>query len=319
MDTTSHDESRLHRIETRLDRMERAIGELLDAQRRRAEWFEEMTPIAREALGALSERLEHMEERGYFTFGREALRVLDRVVRSYSEEDVRALGDHIVSILDTVRHVTQPHVLRVANEAVEAFERPDVEPVGVLGMLRSSRDEDIRRGMAVILELLRHVGRAAERASEGTSSPRPTLRSRPPVAGASQSSQPGAAGSEKQVERNEASHARPRDTAPEPQPAEEGEGWRLDDDGHLADPSEWDREFAEAMALHLGLGELSEAQWRVVEWAREEWRKKGAAPNIRRITTGMGIETRELYRLFPKAPARTIARIAGIPKPVGCL
>ncbi len=69
----------------------------------------------------------------------------------------------------------------------------------------------------------------------------------------------------------------------------------------------------------LGLGELNEAQWTVLEWARKKWEEKGAAPNIRRITTGMGIETRTLYQRFPKAPARTIAKIAGIPKPVGCL
>jgi dissimilatory sulfite reductase related protein len=43
------------------------------------------------------------------------------------------------------------------------------------------------------------------------------------------------------------------------------------------------------------------------------------SPNIRRITLELGVSTKDVYALFPKAPARTIAKIAGIPKPAGCL
>ena len=323
MSTTTQQQAEMDRLEARLQRLERKVDELLDAHRRRAELVEELMPIGREVMAVWSQQLEALERRGYVAFGREVLRVLDRVVESYSEEDVRALGDNIVTILDTVRNVTQPEVLEVANEAVEVIGKPEeVEPVGVLGMLRSTRDDDVKRGMAVLLEVLRHLGRAAERMGEQEGErrrPPPPRKPRP----AADVEVPAAA---------EAPPAAPSPAAPEPAPQEEAsvpsaegadgesqDGWQLDDDGHLADPSQWSPDFAEAMAMHLGLGELSEEQWAVVRWVRKEWEEQGAAPNIRRITTGMGIETRKLYQLFPKAPARTVAKIAGIPKPVGCL
>lgn len=53
--------------------------------------------------------------------------------------------------------------------------------------------------------------------------------------------------------------------------------------------------------------------------ARNDYLEHGASPNIRRVTTISDVTTKELYQLFPKAPGMTLARVAGIPKPVGCI
>jgi tRNA 2-thiouridine synthesizing protein E len=65
--------------------------------------------------------------------------------------------------------------------------------------------------------------------------------------------------------------------------------------------------------------EVTEAHQEVIDWARAEYEKTGSTPNIRKLTSGMGISTKELYTLFPQAPARTIAVMADIPKPAGCI
>jgi len=65
--------------------------------------------------------------------------------------------------------------------------------------------------------------------------------------------------------------------------------------------------------------ELSPAQQRVIDAARAEFQSRGVSPNIRRLTVVARVSTRELYDLFPRAPARTVAQLAGIPRPVGCL
>ena len=57
----------------------------------------------------------------------------------------------------------------------------------------------------------------------------------------------------------------------------------------------------------------------VIRFARLEYLSQSASPNIRRLTSGTGLTTREIYALFPKAPGRSIARVAGIPKPAGCI
>ena len=64
---------------------------------------------------------------------------------------------------------------------------------------------------------------------------------------------------------------------------------------------------------------LDEARWAIVKTARAEFEATKASPNIRRLTQLTSLATKDIYTLFPKAPARTIAKIAGIPKPVGCI
>lgn len=96
------------------------------------------------------------------------------------------------------------------------------------------------------------------------------------------------------------------------------DGLAFSADGSLVDPSQWTRELGARVAATLGVA-LTDAHWEVVDFARSDWVVTGSSPNIRRITTSTGVSTKELYALFPRAPARTVAKIAGIPKPAGCL
>ena len=52
---------------------------------------------------------------------------------------------------------------------------------------------------------------------------------------------------------------------------------------------------------------------------RQEFAEKGTAPSVRRLTKQSGVPTKELYALFPGGPAKKAARIAGVPKPQGCV
>ena len=92
----------------------------------------------------------------------------------------------------------------------------------------------------------------------------------------------------------------------------------VDADGYLVESTNWTREMGEAIAAELGV-KLEPASWKVIDFARADFRETGQTPGLRRITARTGVDTKALYALFPKAPARTIAKIAGIPKPAGCL
>ena len=65
--------------------------------------------------------------------------------------------------------------------------------------------------------------------------------------------------------------------------------------------------------------ELTDEHWHVLETARKDFEATGTSPNLRRLTEVASVTTKDLYRLFPKAPGRTLAKIAGLPKPAGCL
>ena len=93
----------------------------------------------------------------------------------------------------------------------------------------------------------------------------------------------------------------------------------FDADGHLAHLDDWNPEVAQELAYQEGVGELNDRHWTVINYIRDEFKNKGDAPSIRRLTKESGVSTKELYQLFPKGPAKKAAKIAGLPKPKGCI
>lgn len=98
-----------------------------------------------------------------------------------------------------------------------------------------------------------------------------------------------------------------------------GKTIELDADGHLANLSDWDGEVAKALAKEAGIEELTEDHWKVIRFMRKVYEEEGDAPSIRRLTKESGVDTKTLYKLFPKGPAKKAAKIAGLPKPRGCI
>lgn len=98
-----------------------------------------------------------------------------------------------------------------------------------------------------------------------------------------------------------------------------GKTVQVNDEGFMTDPSEWTREIAVEIAREEGIDPLSEAHWKVVDFCRQSARDSGKAPTLRQITTGTGVSTKELFALYPKGPAKKVARISGLGKPEGCV
>lgn len=93
----------------------------------------------------------------------------------------------------------------------------------------------------------------------------------------------------------------------------------LDDEGFLAVPAQWTKEMAIELARREGIDPLTDRHWQVVLFMREQFEKTGSGPNVRMLAKTSGIPIKELYQLFPKGPAKTAAKVAGIPKPRGCI
>ena len=104
-------------------------------------------------------------------------------------------------------------------------------------------------------------------------------------------------------------------------PVMESDGLRLevDEEGFLLVPEAWTREAAIALAREEGIDPLSERHWKVIDFCREDFRARGETPGLRRISKESGVSTKELYELFPKGPAKKVARVSGLGKPQGCV
>lgn len=127
-----------------LDRMEAAMG-----------LAEEASLIGKQVFTNAVSELDRLEQQGLFAFAQEGWRIVDRVVTEFSEEDVRALGDNIVTILTTVRRMTQPEVLNMANQAMAALEPAEDEKVSTLELMRALTDPKVRVGLARMLQMLK--------------------------------------------------------------------------------------------------------------------------------------------------------------------
>ncbi len=99
----------------------------------------------------------------------------------------------------------------------------------------------------------------------------------------------------------------------------EGMPVELDAEGFFLKPEQWSPELAAGIARAAGIDPLTDRHWRVVDFMRARYLQTGTAPTIRTLGKASGVPVKELYQLFPKGPAKLAAKIAGIPKPRGCI
>jgi len=93
----------------------------------------------------------------------------------------------------------------------------------------------------------------------------------------------------------------------------------LNDEGFFVHPEQWTEEMASELARREGIDPLTDAHWKVIRFMRAEYEAKGTGPTVRVLGKTSGVSVKELYQLFPKGPAKVAAKIAGIPKPRGCI
>ena len=98
-----------------------------------------------------------------------------------------------------------------------------------------------------------------------------------------------------------------------------GKEVHVDDEGFLTEFDEWNEELASELDGNIGMDELSEDHLRVITFLRDDYAEQGETATLRRVSTVGGIPTKELFVLFTKKPAKKMAYVAGLPKPVGCI
>lgn len=93
----------------------------------------------------------------------------------------------------------------------------------------------------------------------------------------------------------------------------------LNDEGFFVDPDQWTEEMVPELAAKEDIDELDDKHWQVIRFMRQEYFANGTGPTVRALGKTSGVSVKELYQLFPKGPAKVAARMAGIPKPKGCI
>jgi tRNA 2-thiouridine synthesizing protein E len=98
----------------------------------------------------------------------------------------------------------------------------------------------------------------------------------------------------------------------------DGREVHVDDEGFLTEYDEWDETLAKTLAANIGI-DLTDEHMKVITFLRDDFKQEGTTATLRRVTNVGGIPTKDLFRLFPQKPAKKMAYIAGLQKPVGCV
>jgi uncharacterized protein YjgD (DUF1641 family) len=132
---------------------------LLDRLESVVELADETSRIGQQVFNQAVYSLDRLEREGYFTFAQGGWRIVERIVNEFSEEDIDALGENIVTILTTVRNLTQPEIMNMTNSALNAIQ-DEPAPAGDVSMwalLRDLNDPKVRKGMARLMNMLKVI------------------------------------------------------------------------------------------------------------------------------------------------------------------
>lgn len=98
-----------------------------------------------------------------------------------------------------------------------------------------------------------------------------------------------------------------------------GQQIEIDEDGFLVDPDQWNEAVVSTFATLEDVEVLTDDHWKVINYLRGYYKQFGIAPMIRKLCKDTGFTLKQIYDLFPSGPAKGACKLAGLPKPTGCV
>lgn len=124
--------------------------------------MKDLEPIANEVIIDATKKLHEFEQKGYFEFMKEFGRVIDNIVTHYGAEDARMLADNVVAMLDVVKNLTQPEMLKSIDNAVKVFaslEMDNVPEYSVFKVMREMNKPEMKKSIGFVMMFLKNMSK----------------------------------------------------------------------------------------------------------------------------------------------------------------
>jgi uncharacterized protein YjgD (DUF1641 family) len=141
------------------------INDLLDTLESVNDFLKDVSPILHQAGLDTIHKLHELEQKGYIDFFRELSKALDNIVTHFSVEDVRALSENVVIIMETVKNLTQPDMLKAVNNAVAIYKNLDMDNIEEYSMFRAMmefRKPEMKKGIGFMITFLKRLSEISE-------------------------------------------------------------------------------------------------------------------------------------------------------------
>lgn len=136
------------------------IGVVLSMFESMVDFTKDAGPLVRESIIDMSKRLNEFEQKGYFEFLAETGRVIDNVVTAFSKEDVAQLADNIVTILKTVKSLTQPEMMHTLDNALKAYNSMEMDTIpeySVFKLMREINTPEMKKAMGFMVTFMKNI------------------------------------------------------------------------------------------------------------------------------------------------------------------
>ena len=99
----------------------------------------------------------------------------------------------------------------------------------------------------------------------------------------------------------------------------EGHTFNVDEDGFIDNFEAYNESWVRLVKKEEGIDELNEEHWKVINVLQDYYKKNGIAPMVRILSKTTGFKLKYIYELFPSGPGKGACKMAGLPKPTGCV
>ncbi len=120
----------------------------------------DLEPIANEVIIDATKQLHEFEKKGYFEFIKEFGRIIDNIVTHYGAEDARMLADNVVAMLDVVKNLTQPDMLKSIDNAVRVFaslEMDNIPEYSIFKVIREMNKPEMKKSIGFVMMFLKNM------------------------------------------------------------------------------------------------------------------------------------------------------------------
>lgn len=145
------------------------LSEMFELMESASDFIKDVTPILHQVGLDGIKLMYEFEQKGYFDFMSESMKIMDNIVTHFSKEDVRLLADNIVTILETVKSLTQPEMLKAINNGIVVYRSIEVDKVEDITLWKAMKEmnsKEMRKGLGFMITFLKNIAREAEKAKQ---------------------------------------------------------------------------------------------------------------------------------------------------------
>jgi uncharacterized protein YjgD (DUF1641 family) len=138
------------------------INDLLATLESANDFVKDVTPILQQVGLDAVQKMNELDKKGYIDFFKQLATILDNIVTHFSAEDVKDLADNIVTILETVKGMTQPDMLEALDNGVKVYKSLDTKDIPeytIWKAMKEMRTPEMRKGLGFMITFLKNLSR----------------------------------------------------------------------------------------------------------------------------------------------------------------